>query len=347
LQKENKLLRSKVEALDQEIRLLKRSINASQLKSQPVAQPSKSLGNDGLSNIAADEIHANDDAASLPPSQSLREVAEVCHHSSAVYAAKFSPSGKHFASVGMDKTVRLYSFTETSGEFSITPSSVLTEHLSSVVDVDWGASNLNLVSCSYDGTAKLWDPAESRLINSYEAGGMLQAVCWADSSVFATCSTKGLLCLHDTRSSGATDAAKYQHRVSLGALCSFGGDGAPVLLAGDAEGGLFIWDLRKPDVVDQLPIDVGEKPISCLSALSTGSSDFIVSVNSFDDTLRVCAISRDGINPRLLSRLNGHKNRSFPIKSGLFKGASYRLPAFGSAKTTTGIAHHPQLGNCL
>jgi WD40 repeat protein len=336
LQKENKVLRSKVESLDQEIRLLKRSINASQLKSQPVTQPSKSLGSDGLSSIAADAIHPSDDGDVLSPSHSLREVAEVTSHSSAVYAAKFAPSGKHFASVGMDKTVRLFSFTETSGECSISPSSVLTEHASSVVDLDWGLTSSILVSCSYDGTAKLWDTAEGKLINSFDTGGMSQAVCWADSSVFATCSAKGLLCLHDVRSPTGADAPKHQHRVCLGALCSIGAEGAPVLLAGDVEGGLFLWDVRKPDVLDKLSVDVGEKPISCLSALSTGANDFVVSVNSFDDTLRVCAVTRDGINPRLLSRLNGHKNRSFPIKSSLFKGASYRLPAIGSSKTASG-----------
>ena len=299
-------------------------------------QPSKSLGSDGLNSIATDAIHPSDDSASLPPSQLLREVAEVSNHSSAVYAAKFSPSGKHFASVGMDKSVRLYSFTETSGEFNVTPSSVFTDHASSVVDLDWSTSNSNIISCSYDGTAKLWDAAEGKIISSFETGGMSQAVCWTDSSTFATCSTKGLLCLHDVRS-GVADAPKHHHRASLGALCSFGVEGMPVLLVGDAEGALFIWDVRKPDVLDKLSVDAGEKPISCLSALSTGTSDYIVSVNSFDDALRVCAISRDGINPRLLSRLNGHKNRSFPIKSSLFKGASYRLPAFGSARAASGL----------
>jgi WD40 repeat protein len=160
--------------------------------------------------------------------------------------------------------------------------------------------------------------------------------------VFATCSAKGLICLHDVRSPASADAPKHQHRISLGALCSFGAEGAPVLLAGDAEGGLLLWDVRKPDILDKLSVDVGEKPISCLSALSTGANDFVVSVNSFDDTLRVCCMTRDGTNTRLLSRLNGHKNRSFPIKSSLFKGASYRLPATGSSKTASGHlpSHH-------
>jgi WD40 repeat protein len=244
--------------------------------------------------------------------------------------------GKHFASVGMDKSVRLYAFSESSGEWNITPSSVLIDHSSSVVDLDWGATASNLVSCSYDGTAKLWDASEGKLINSFDTGGMCQAVCWTDSSVFATCSTKGCLSLHDVRSPSCADAPRHQHRVSLGGLCSLGNEIAPLLLAGDAEGGLYVWDVRKPDVLDKVSIDVGDKPISCLSALSSGASDVIVSVNSFDETLRVCAISRDGSGPRLLSRLNGHKNRSFPIKSSLFKGASYRLPAIGSAKPFSG-----------
>ena len=337
MQKENKLLRSKVEALDQEIRLLKRSINTSQLKHQPIAQPSKTLGNDGLGSAATDTIHPSDDVTLLMPSHSLREVAEVSNHSSAVYAAKFAPLGKHFASVGMDKTVRIFAFDETSGECSITPSSVMTDHVNSVVDLDWGLAASSLVSCSYDGTAKLWDTLEGKVINSFDTGGMCQAVCWIDSSSFATCSTKGLICLHDIRSPGGADAAKHQHRVSLGALCSFGAEATPVVLTGDADGGLFIWDVRKPDVLDKVSLDVGEKPISCLSALPHGANDFIVSVNSFDETLRVCAISRDGSNSRLLSRLNGHKNRSFPIKSSLFKGSSYRLPSFGATKTPSGL----------
>ena len=153
-------------------------------------QPSKSLGSDGLSNTATDEIHPSDDAASLPPSQSLREVAEVSLHSSAVYAAKFAPSGKHFASVGMDKTVRLYSITETSGEFSITSSSVFTDHASSVVDLDWNTTNSNLASCSYDGTAKLWDPAEGKLISSFETGGMSQGVMTLNQFVTVLTSVK-------------------------------------------------------------------------------------------------------------------------------------------------------------
>ena len=352
MQKENKSLRSKVEALDQEIRLLKRSINASQLgKGQPITQPSKSLGSDGHSHIATDAIHPSDDAVLLSPSHSLREVAEVSNHNGAVYAAKFAPTGKHFASVGMDKTVRLYSFTETSGACSIAPSSVLTDHVSSVIDLDWSPTTSNLVSSSYDGTAKLWDASEGKLISNFDTGGMPQAVCWTDSSAFATCSTKGLLCLHDVRSPGGADAPRHQHRVSLGALCSFSTEGMPVLLVGDSEGGLFIWDVRKADVLEKISVDVGDKPISCLSALSTGANDFIVSVNSFDNTLRVCTISRDGINPRLLSRLNGHKNRSFPIKSSLFKGTSYRLPAFGSAKAASGSTplsdSHPPHVNVL
>ena len=147
------------------------------------------------------------------------------------------------------------------------------------------------------------------------------------------------LCLshHDVRSPSCADAPRHQHRVSLGGLCSFGNEIAPLLLAGDAEGGLYVWDVRKPDVLDKVSIDVGDKPISCLSALSSGASDVIVSVDSFDDALRICAKSRDGSSLRLLSRLNGHKNRSFPIKSSLFKGASCRLPAIGSAKPFSGL----------
>lgn len=72
-------------------------------------------------------------------------------HDDTITAFAFSPGGSRFASAGTDRMVKVF---EAAG---LTHEKTFEGHTSHVLDVDWNADNLTLVSSSADLQVKVWD----------------------------------------------------------------------------------------------------------------------------------------------------------------------------------------------
>ena len=103
-------------------------------------------------------------------------------HSGAVYAVRFSPTGRLLASGSFDHTTRLWS---RGGE----PVATLRGHSHSVTDLCFSADSAAVLSGSFDHTARLWDVGRSQCVSCFDVGGALVLsvacrgdLCWAATS---------------------------------------------------------------------------------------------------------------------------------------------------------------------
>ncbi|KXS11475.1 WD40 repeat-like protein [Gonapodya prolifera JEL478] len=94
-------------------------------------------------------------------------------HTRFVHAAKFSPDGSHFVTVGADGKIFLYKgdTAEKLGDLNVDPDT----HKGSILAVSWSPDSKHVVTSSADCTAKIWDVA---------AGKVVQTVTFSDKSTF-------------------------------------------------------------------------------------------------------------------------------------------------------------------
>ncbi|KAJ3333532.1 hypothetical protein HDU93_008486, partial [Gonapodya sp. JEL0774] len=94
-------------------------------------------------------------------------------HTRFVHAAKFSPDGAHFVTVGADGKIYLYKgdTAEKLGDLNSDPES----HKGSILAVSWSPDSKHVVTSSADCTAKIWDIA---------AGKVVQTVTFNEKSTF-------------------------------------------------------------------------------------------------------------------------------------------------------------------
>jgi len=150
-------------------------------------------------------------------------------HDDTITAFAFSSSGDRFASAGTDRLVRIFD--------SKTLELVQTfeGHTSHVLDVDWHADDLSLVSSSGDLQVKIWDIAENRQKSKVEgfAKEVTSVTYVADSDTLLTTSGDKSLKLANQPLPGAGTTVLNTAAVS--------GDGKVIIAAGE-DSVLRVWD---------------------------------------------------------------------------------------------------------
>jgi WD40 repeat protein len=91
-------------------------------------------------------------------------VASLPQSGSYVYTVAFSPDGKYLATGGSDRSGYLRIWSAATGE----PVRALTGHTDGVLSVTFSPNGNQLLSTSYDNSARLWDVETGRLIRTYE-----------------------------------------------------------------------------------------------------------------------------------------------------------------------------------
>ncbi|CAG8697215.1 42121_t:CDS:10 [Gigaspora margarita] len=292
LNRENKTLKQKVDILEKENMLLKKSIYdltvkytaaaaAHQQKISPFMidfeEPSQeceiNLGN-STGNNARENIREG---------RTFHQKSEFKGHGGGVSAIQFSPCGKMLASGSFDKTVRIWDAVSLQKE-----QACLKGHTLNVSDVCWSNDSRSVLSGAYDQTCKFWDvetnirKPESAL--SFKDDGMINSLY----------------------------------------VCRNGQN----IITGDSLGYVKTWDIRTGSAFQSFPNEKTKKPVSYIAVSKSldGEEPRHMAVNSYDNLIRIYdrGIEPPKIQPRLIHILKGYKNKGWPIRSSFFLGKDYQ-----------------------
>ncbi|CAG8496086.1 13536_t:CDS:10 [Acaulospora morrowiae] len=343
--KENKALKQKVDALEKENMLLKKSIYDLSVKYTEAAHhqrvrpfvidfeepvPVQDSGKEIIDNLD------NSSDTLIVAGNNLREKnrerrifhskTEFKGHNGAVYAIQFSPCGKMLASGSFDKTVRIWDTISLQKE-----QACLKGHTLNVSDVCWSNDSTVLLSGAYDQTCKLWDIETNRYTNSFESEGFVQCVMFnpQDNNIFAYGTSRKIFSVVDTRKPDNALNLKGDGMINSLYVCR---DGQSVV-TGDSLGYVKTWDLRAGSASQSFLNEPTKKPISHVAFSQKSPNDEeeprYMAVNSYDNVIRIYdrGIEPHKAQPRLIHVLKGYKNKGWPIKSSFFLGREYLYSA--------------------
>lgn len=181
----------------------------------------------------------------------VREIPSA--HADTIFAAKFSPDGKHLATASADRLVRVWNLE--SGEVARTYAG----HTAHVLSVAWKGDGKQLVSSGADNMLKLWDfetglpvrtmKGTTYRIGSYKGEVTNVAFIGASEQILAA-SGDGTVRLHRTTSENdiLTFAGSKGYQYAVAATP----DGR-VLLSGGADGVLRLWSGQTSQLKQSLP----------------------------------------------------------------------------------------------
>ena len=116
------------------------------------------------------------------------------------------------------------------------------EHSKPVMSLDWHGSNSSLfLSCSLDGTSRLWDSAKQIHRFSLHSGAAVSCGRWVTSSTIATGGYDKYLVLADVEKNDVI--ASFVHKDYVSALHVHPFD-KNLIFSGDYGGNIFSWDQR-------------------------------------------------------------------------------------------------------
>ncbi|KAJ8327186.1 hypothetical protein BDV3_000310 [Batrachochytrium dendrobatidis] len=326
--KEHRILKQKVETLERENMLLKKSLfelssryNSMSHKLQPF-NPGELLGSahdaginsllEGTEQDTSDErFVANRDKQGGKDSKHFYLKHELKGHTGAVYAVQYSPCGRFVSSGSFDKTVRIWDQKEVH---------TLRGHTLNVSDLSWSSDSTELLSGAYDQTCKIWDTELGRLVESFDSEGFVQCVMFSpqDKHIFFSGTSRSILCVTDRRDPTAAITMRNDSMVNSLYVSNCG----QYVISGDAAGCIRTWDIRTGKSVLNESIKKPISHIACCRSTTDKDEDFrYMAVNSYENVIRVYD---RGFTPpfspyHLVHMLKGYKNKNWPIKSAFFR----------------------------
>lgn len=158
-----------------------------------------------------------------------------------IEALDVSSSGDLVATAGRDSDVRVWS--SRTGKLV----ALLPDHTDTVMDLDFGPADDELVSVSLDGTAIVWDLAQRarRATIRSEGGDRITTAEWGPDHVVAVGWESGTVQLRDDRTGELLDTLEW-HSKRVNDL-AFDPEGTRLASAGD-DGYAVIWDVQTGEV---------------------------------------------------------------------------------------------------
>ena len=223
-------------------------------------------------------------ANQAPPRTSSLQAAtmQLTGHAAAVYAVRFSPSGRQMVSAGGDKLAFLWDMAAEDGTPTGTciNSKLFTGHDGPILDLAWTPGADQIVTASTDKTAAQWDVESGARIKRMRGhAGIVNAVGAArrGQPAFVTAGDDCSVLVWDPRSKHAVHTIKESYQVLS---TSFSDDGSQVFSAGISND-VKCYDLRTGRMVFDL---IGHRDSVTGMALSPDGSFLLT--NGMDNTLR-------------------------------------------------------------
>eukprot|EP00297_Palpitomonas_bilix_P003221 CAMPEP_0113892392 /NCGR_PEP_ID=MMETSP0780_2-20120614/15388_1 /TAXON_ID=652834 /ORGANISM="Palpitomonas bilix" /LENGTH=558 /DNA_ID=CAMNT_0000882319 /DNA_START=379 /DNA_END=2055 /DNA_ORIENTATION=+ /assembly_acc=CAM_ASM_000599 len=222
LAKENKVLRSKLEASEKKSQDLLRTVielntllntaakrgTGQGLLIQPreVTKEEEGVARDRLAKLNG-KVQSSDGISAPADNKPFTEDCRMKGHAGAVYCVKFAGGKSHLLATGsFDSTVRVWDV-DKGGKETL----CLRGHNLSVLDIAWAPDMSHLLSGAYDGTVKLWDLHTGSAAVTKHAEGIVQTISFDpnDPRIFFAGTTQSKIILFDTRSPDGSVSASH------------------------------------------------------------------------------------------------------------------------------------------
>jgi WD40 repeat protein len=243
----------------------------------------------------------------------------ITGHTGAVNGVAFRPDGHRLATVGLDKTVRVWD-AETGQQVG----APLTGHEDNVIGVAFSPDGRRLASASLDRTVRVWDAETGQQVGAPlrgHTGSVLGVAFSPDGNWLATASTDRTVQLWDARTGYSAGARLVGHTGSVVSV-AFSPDGQRLATASDDQT-VRLWDARTGQPVGA-PLVGHIGPV--LSVVFRSDGHRLASA-SMDKTVRIWdADTGQGVAPPLTGHIN-------PVQSVAFSPDGHGLATASADQT--------------
>jgi WD40 repeat protein len=239
----------------------------------------------GDSKVAVWEVHSN-------------QVATITtSHKGGVSLCAVFPDDQTFATVGADRTVKLWKRWGASAESYSSPDGAATRgHEGIVRSCAFSSDGLLLVSGGDDATLKLWDGATARAIATLQGkSGEIRCCGFSpDGGRLVSGGADRMVRLWDTHR--GHQLAELQGHTSTVTSCSFSPDGSSILSSG-GDATLLLWDVASGQIIHRL-----DGHLASVETCAYSPDGALIVSGGYDNTVRIW----DAHTGRQLHVLMGH-----------------------------------------
>ncbi|KAJ3402086.1 hypothetical protein HDU80_005385 [Chytriomyces hyalinus] len=206
----------------------------------------------------------------------------LSNHSRFVQCVRYSPTGEFFASAGMD--AKIFLFDGKTGDL-VAEFSAENGHAGGILSISWNKEGTELLSCSSDTTAKIWDVATRSVIHTVQIGeaGVVdnqQVGCLWQGNHLISISLSGDINYLSKTSPSPIRIVKG-HQKAITALAAI--PGSSTFYTGSYDGRIHAWSLK-----DGVPVHhevSGSSHSNQIKGLSADGAGKVFTVG-MDDTTR-------------------------------------------------------------